>query len=116
MKELIEAAKAVIECFYDTDTPPATRVDALRALDTTVEQAEKAEKQEDIVFYEWLKSWHKANKYEGRPLAPSEKTIWTAAQQAERERWIKAVKLMEEEHAYRYLDELLEKIDADNTN
>ena len=77
MSELIEAAKAVI-AEWDERLVVGDR--NLRAA------VERAEKQEAVGFYEWLKTWHKTNRYEGRPLAPSEKTIWTAAQQAERER------------------------------
>ena len=98
MNELIEAAKAVIErwdmhgCVMEK-----VLIDGLRA---AVERAENP----PANYNEWTA------RHSGQTVSPYE--LWTAAQLAEREKWVRAAKRMEEEHSYKYLDELLEMIDA----
>ena len=85
MSELIEAAKAVIEA---TDT--GDRWCAIANLSAAVERAESAKiDKEDELFAACM-----------------------YGAKTEREKWVRAAKRMEEEHSYKYLDELLEMIDA----
>ena len=92
MSELIEAAKAVIAEWDDQ------QVVGDRKLRAAVERAESAKvDKEDELFAACMYG------------AKTEREKWV---RAEREKWARAVRRMEEEHSYKYLDELLEMIDA----
>ena len=75
MNELITAAKAVIE---DLGFLSDASIDGLRAA------VERAEKQEDVGFEEWLSTHNYA--YPADQWVEFGRHAWTAAQQAERER------------------------------
>jgi predicted oxidoreductase len=100
MSSLLKAAKAVIDAKYF----PQQRA-AINALQAAVERAEK---QEDVWFEEWI------SRNSGRFVSPPE--VWTAAQQAERERIrdiIKAVGVQgEHDKWFDACDAIMEKIDA----
>lgn len=95
MSSLLNAAKAVIDAANTGD-----RWCAIARLRDAVERAENP----PANYNEWTA------RHSGQTVSPYE--LWTAAQQAEREKWVRAVKRMEEDHSYKYLDELLEMIDA----
>lgn len=107
MNELLQAAKAVI----DADDIP-TRCNAISKLRAAVDRAEK---QDAVGFDEW---WD-ANadlKYKFVPIGQA-KQLWTAAQQAERERLKEIIKQFSSECSedgewVRCCNELLEKIDV----
>ena len=106
MSELLQAAKAVID---DLDNPRVcnVRYKAHQALRAAVDRAEK---QEAVGFDRWWGE-HGFAFLETPSLHARE--IWTAAQQAERERIKKIIGgLVEQDDPWIHFSTLLEKIDG----
>ena len=111
MNDLLKAAKDVIECFdtpkrYYSDRHFADTMQLLR------DAVERSEKQEATGFIEWAQN----NILLCDPEEPDEVyigvSVWTAAQQAERERIKNIVRKAIPKKMWVYEQVILEKIDA----